>query len=247
MDANYAAGYAELQKNHWWFRARFEILRRLIGKLPWTESPRIMEIGCGPGETLYRIYPPRAKIWGVEPDATNAAIARARGDIPILQTMVDSLPPEIADESFDGIAMLDVIEHIENEQPVLAIVRKKLAPKGFFIVTVPAYQCLWGRQDDVSHHFRRYTATRLRADLKKAGFQIEHMTYFNTFLFPPIATVRLACRLLKISGSGKSDFDYTAGFLDRLLYHVFAAEAGWLARMNFPFGLSIFAIARKTR
>ncbi len=66
-------------------------------------------------------------------------------------------------------------------------------------MAVPAFMFLWGKQDEVSHHHRRYTARSMRRALPQAGFAVDRTSYFNTLLFPPIAAVRVARRLLRRS------------------------------------------------
>jgi hypothetical protein len=126
-----------------------------------------------------------------------------------------------------------------------------LKPQGWLFVTVPAFQVLWGRQDIVSHHFRRYNAEGLSAVVRGAGFDIEQISYFNTFLFPPIAAIRLTYRLLGLNRARreeemKSDFAIShQGWRNELPRKIFAAEKPFLLRGNLPFGVSLVCVARK--
>ena len=92
---------------------------------------------------------------------------------------------------------LDVIEHVDDDVAALRELRRVLCPGGRLLVAVPAFMFLWGKQDEVSHHRRRYTAGSLRAALAGAGFAVDRTSYFNTLLFPPVAAVRLGRRLLR--------------------------------------------------
>src|SRR5207248_1335418 len=74
------------------------------------------------------------------------------------------------------------------------IVYRKLRPGGRIVVSAPAYMWLWGQQDVVNQHYRRYTSLELRRKLQASDFVIERVTYFNTILFAPIAAVRLLAR-----------------------------------------------------
>jgi hypothetical protein len=104
---------------------------------------------------------------------------------------------------------------------------------------------MWGAQDVVSHHFRRYRAPELRRRIGEAGLELERLTHFNTILFPPIAAVRLARRIRPAAGEARSDFEMTAeeGRSNRMLAAVFSAEAPLLRRVNLPFGVSLLALA----
>ena len=244
MDTGYARAYGDLEETHWWFRARRKILRQSLAALPWPAAPRILEIGIGSGLNLYTLYPPGAQLAGVEPEAANAARARTRGTVPVYVATVENLPAEIADGSLDGIAMFDVLEHTKDDLVALASVRKKLKPGGLLVLTVPTYMWLWGQQDDISYHYRRYTIHRLEAQLATAGFHVTRATYFDTFLFPPVALFRVLARWLRPRGKpAGTDFKYTLGLADHLLYAIFAAEAPCLRHVNFPFGVSALVIA----
>ena len=78
-----------------------------------------------------------------------------------------SLPAEgtalpFAPETFDLIALLDVIEHAPDDRSLVAEAYRVCRPGGLVAVTTPAHQWLWSHNDVINHHRRRYTATSLR-------------------------------------------------------------------------------------
>ncbi|MBO0696381.1 MAG: class I SAM-dependent methyltransferase [Verrucomicrobia bacterium] len=245
MERTYAEHYALLEGEHWWFRARRLILRDLLTRLEWPHEPRILEIGVGPGCNLAEVYPAGARLEGVEPDQGLATFAAKRSPAPVFQAQVDQLPSEIRDESYDGITMFDVLEHIRDDAGALEIVHRKLKPGGRIVLSAPAYRWLWGQQDIVNQHCRRYTLRTLREKLKAANFTIERATYFNTFLFPPIALVRLAAHFTRRQPATEGDFAYVRRSSNAALFSLFAAERIFLRFVDFPVGVSVFAAARK--
>ena len=245
MEKTYAEHYAVLEGEHWWFRGRRLILRDLLARLEWPHQPRILEIGVGPGYNLLEIYPADARLEGVEPDQGLATFAAKRSPAPVFQARVDQLPSEIQDESYDGITMFDVLEHIQDDTDALQIVHRKLRPGGRLVMSAPAYNWLWGQQDIANQHCRRYTLRNLREKLQAANFTIERMTYFNTFLFPPIAAVRLAAHLIRRQPAVEGDFAYVRRSSNAALFSLFAAERIFLRFLDFPFGVSVFAASRK--
>jgi hypothetical protein len=102
---------------------------------------------------------------------------------------------------------------------------------------------LWGVQDDISHHRRRYTLSGLKEIVRQAGFEIERATYVNITFFLPILLGRL---LMRATGyRPASENNLTVGFLNGLLGSIFGAERFFLSLMNFPFGVSIVCVARR--
>ncbi|HMO50417.1 MAG TPA: class I SAM-dependent methyltransferase [Kiritimatiellia bacterium] len=245
MKEAFSKEYGNLEHEHWWFRARRVILRGLLARhLKWTEGTRVLEIGVGPGENLYTLYPDTAAITGVEPDPANAAKADARGPIRVYCGTVENLPPEVANTSYDVVCLFDVLEHIQDDEGGLRIIRRLLKPGGAIVLSVPCYRWMWGLQDVVSLHYRRYTRSELVRKLQSAGLVVERATYFNTLLFPLIALFRLLAKLSKQERKAGSDFDVSSRLIDRVMYTLFRAEWPVLAYMNFPFGVSCFALAR---
>lgn len=227
---------------HWWYRVRREIVLSLLSSIATKKKGplRILEIGCGTGELLKEIgrfgtvrgidISPRAIEYCKTRGLTNAVIGDATR-IPF---------PE---ESFDVVIALDVIEHLENDSIGCNELVRVLSPDGTAIITVPAFAFLWGITDVVSRHFRRYTRKQIVACVREAGFTIEQSTYFNAFLFIPIAIVRLFVRIFGITMH--SENTVTRGFTNAILYRIFKIESLLLRYINFPFGVSILVTARK--
>ena len=71
------------------------------------------------------------------------------------------------------------------------------------------------------------------------------MSYFCSFLFPPIAALRFARRVFKSKTGGESHLDDSISPFAEVLNQIFATEAGWLRHANFPAGSSMLCIARK--
>lgn len=244
MEERFYAEYAEIQDRHWWFAGRRRIVASVLGEaLParLSGSTRILDVGCGTGvmlEELRRF----GEVVGVDSEPAAVAFCRRRGEDRVELATGAELP--FSDAAFDVVTLLDVIEHIDEEETMLAEVRRVLAPSGVLLVTVPAYTWMWGPQDEISHHRRRYTRRRLLDSLSRAGFQTSRSSYFNTLLLPPIAAIRLARRLFPAPEELRSDFELNQpGRLNSALTRVFGWEARLLQRVNFPFGVSILALA----
>ncbi|RKI32995.1 class I SAM-dependent methyltransferase, partial [Corallococcus sp. AB049A] len=131
---------------HWWYRARRDILHDYLqrfGELP--EHARILEIGCGTGHNLPMLSQ-FGEVEAIEIDPAARAIAserlgRAVGTAPL------PILPDVPRGSYDLIAVLDVVEHIENDVAALKAMRDCLAPGGKILITVPAHPWMWSAHD----------------------------------------------------------------------------------------------------
>jgi SAM-dependent methyltransferase len=141
--------------------------------------------------------------------------------------------------SFDLIALLDVLEHVENDATALAAIRSRLKVGGKLLVTVPANRWMWSAHDAAHHHHRRYTKRQLRDAATNAGLRIDLLSHFNTLLFPPIAAARLAGKLL---GRDRADDSIPPGPVNGILRGIFELEAPLVGRVPLPFGVSLVAI-----
>ena len=244
MDKDFYPAYFELEGRHWWFLGRRRLFLSLLeDRFPRARRPiDVLDFGCGTGaflEDLDRF----GTVRGVDADASAVSFCHARGRREVLHVPPGASLP-FGDDTFDLVTTLDVVEHIDDDVGALAELRRVLRPGGVLLVAVPAFMFLWGKQDDVSHHRRRYTARTLSSALARAGFGIDRMTYFNTVLFAPIAAVRIGRRLLRIEGSAQSDFELGPSALNGLLGAVFGAETAVVTRWRLPFGVSLLSLAK---
>jgi SAM-dependent methyltransferase len=146
------------------------------------------------------------------------------------------------DGTFDLVTALDVVEHMDDDLAGLKEMRRVLRPGGRVLLFVPTFMFLWGLQDDVSHHRRRYRLPELRRVLEEAGFEIERTTYANITFFLPILVMRKLMRLTGIRAESENTINVTA--LNGVLGRVLGAESSVLKVMNLPFGVSGLCVAR---
>jgi len=236
---------AEQDEVHWWYVARRRILRDLIAReveLP--AAARLLEIGCGTGHN-FEMLRQFGRIDAIEVDGAARALASRRlgrdvGDAPL---------PGLAgipDHAYHLIALLDVLEHVAEDEAALRSIAGKLALGGRILVTVPAHPWMWSAHDVAHHHQRRYSKRGLRAVIAAAGLKAEKIGYFNSLLFPLAAAARFAGRL---AGKGGSDDRLPPAPLNALFRTVFGLERHVVGRVPLPAGVSLFALLapRSTR
>lgn len=233
----------EVEGKHWWFLGRRQIIESFVARICsdlGKEKPRILDVGCGTGANL-QMLSNFGVAEGVDVSAEALDFCRARGLSKVKQGAAEVLPYD--DASFDLVTGLDVVEHLDDDIAGLNEMRRVLRPGGRALLFVPAFMFLWGVQDDISHHRRRYTLLDLRKRLREAGLGVERATYANITFFLPILLGRVIMRLTGLRPASENNI--TIGALNGFFGWIFGAESWWLKRMNFPFGVSIVCVARR--
>ena len=156
----------QVEETHWWYVGRRRIIQRLVEKICTTlnnPNPRILDVGCGTGANL-KMLAAYGTAEGVDISPQAVDFCRERGLDSVKLGAAEQLPYE--NGSFDLVTALDVVEHLDDDVAGLREMRRVLRPDGRLLLFVPAFMFLWGVQDDVSNHRRRYTLPRL---LKRSG------------------------------------------------------------------------------
>ena len=228
---------AALDQVHWWYVARRKVLAAFIARsIRPAANARILEIGCGTGHNLAMLGQ-FGEVDAVEIDDQSRAIASARLGRPIFNAPLPALDG-VAEGDYDLIALLDVLEHIDDDRAALASIARRLKPGGRILVAVPAHRWLWSDHDVANHHCRRYTRRTLKASIAGAGLKLETMTAINSLLFPLAVVSRLVGRL---TGKTGSDDKLPFAPLNWAFERVFAAEAPLMGRIQLPIGVSLVA------
>lgn len=245
MDSAYYIEYYELERNHWWFRARSEVLESQIKRIANGNKLKILNIGTatGAGSEMLSRY---GEVTSVEFDSECVKFLRGNLKMEVTEASILELP--YTENEFDLVCAFDVIEHVEEDQLAAQEMLRVCKNKGTIFCTVPAYNFLWSKHDEVNHHKRRYTASTFNHLF--VGSKIIYSGYFNTLLFLPVTFIRISSRfiprLFLRKGAG-SDFTLAGNQrLNSLLYYFFRLENNLLRRrIRFPFGISYLLITKK--
>ncbi|WP_223515373.1 class I SAM-dependent methyltransferase [Pseudomonas sp. GL-R-26] len=233
---------AQAEARHWWFRARNRViiwvLKSRIGKIR-----NFLEIGCGTGFVLEGIHQefPETTLSGTE--FFDEGLMHARRRVPgasfeklDARTMNDA-------ERFDVIGAFDVIEHIDEDEQVLANLSRALHKDGHLLLTVPQHRWLWSAADERACHVRRYTRRELVDKVGRAGLEVQYVTSFVTLLVSLMWLARQ--RPGQKNAEVNSELDISDR-TNRLLEFVMKIELGLLkAGITFPLGGSLLLLAKK--
>jgi len=231
-----------VEQSHWWYAGRRRILASFLEDIcrrVTDRRPRILDVGCGTGANLLMLSQ-YGDAEGVDVSEDALAFCRERGLEKVKLGAAEKLPYD--DGTFDLVTALDVVEHLDNDLAGLREMRRVLRPGGRVLLFVPTFMFLWGLQDDVSNHRRRYRLPELRRVLEQAGFEIERTTYANITFFLPIL---LARKLMQVTGiKAESENNINVSAFNGVLGKLFGAESIVLRYMNIPFGVSGLCVAR---
>ncbi len=205
----------EVEGSHWWFVGRRAILESFL-------------------KGIVKHFESRLQ-------AANAALFCKQKGLIAQKGLAEKLP--FADETFDMTTALDVVEHLDDDVTGLKEMFRVTKSGGYSLIFVPAFMWLWGVQDDISHHRIRYSRKQIVERLEKAGYTVERATYANWTFFAPILAGRTLMRLTGIKPESENNVNVSA--LNGVFGKLFGAERFWLRHFNFPFGVSIVAVAHK--
>ncbi|RKY20292.1 MAG: hypothetical protein DRQ55_08115 [Planctomycetota bacterium] len=254
MDRAAFALFAKLEQQHWWFRGRrglyLPLLEHVLRRQGVTPGQlTVADLGCGVGGFLAPMQR-FGRVIGLELDEPAVAFAHERGRSAMAVAACDPLP--LADASIDLATLWDVLEHTPDDTAVLREAARVLRPGGHLALSVPAYQFLFAHNDEVAHHYRRYTRGAVLRRLRAAGLEPVKATYVNVTLspliIPAVLALKLKQRLLCRGHEGANNLTVrTPRVANALLARVFAAERALLKHVSAPFGHSILAVARRPR
>lgn len=232
------------QNLHWWFRGKRAILGKIIEEKVFSGSPlEILEVGCGTGSNL----PMLARFGNVAAleldDYARGSIAPER-NVFVAKGYLPEGMEAVRGRVFDLICLFDVLEHIEQDEKALGVLSGYMSSESKLLLTVPAYQWMFGIHDRVLGHHRRYTRSRIGALCSRQGYEILYSSYMNSLLFPLMAGLRLIERLRSGSGHSAGTGIPPFGF-NALLYKIFSMEALWIPKHSMLFGGSVIVLCQR--
>ena len=250
MEQHHYEDMYKTQNSHWWFVGRRNIIKSQIRKLNLKKESEILEVGCGTGGNIELL----TKFGNVSAFEMNEYALRTSKKIAKKINFSIELSPgycpdniPFKEKKFDFICMLDVLEHIEEDDTTISNLKNKLNENGHILITVPAYNWLWSKHDEINHHKRRYSKGSIKKLIQSKNMKLIKLSYFNSFLFPIAAAVRLLDLEKNIDEREINKNSVNNRIFNWLLTKIFSFERHLIKFFSFPFGLSIILILKNEK
>jgi 2-polyprenyl-3-methyl-5-hydroxy-6-metoxy-1,4-benzoquinol methylase len=161
---------------------RYRVAETLLPANP--AGLKVLEVGGGAAEFSRRMQAMGLTVTFADLSPTNVDRARSLG-FEGHQLDLNHGLPIFADNTFDALVMLEIIEHVVAAENLLKEACRVLKPGGSLILSTPnfAYWCnrlriLWGGlSGDEGYHYRFFTPAVLQVRLEAAGLRVERTAH----------------------------------------------------------------------
>lgn len=233
-----------IEERNFWFKTRNKLIIWSLKNF-FPEAKSFLEIGCGTGFVLSGIEKayPQLNLFGSELFCEGLKYASKRvKNCELFQMDARNIPFK---NEFDIIGAFDVLEHLKEDEEVLAQLYKAVTNQGGIILTVPQHEFLWSQEDDAACHVRRYNVKDLIKKVEQSGFQVKFVTSFVSLVFPFMLISRFSKKINKKNSDSMSEFRIPR-FINNILEEILLFEQKLINRgIRFPFGGSLLLIACK--
>lgn len=200
--ARFRVGAAERVVRFFRWRRAAMLRRRMHG----VRGRRVLDVGCGRGDTLAWLQRWGADVHGTQVSATAAQVARdlIGHDRIFVGELADAGYP---DASFDCVTLWHVLEHVSDPLSLLKEIQRILRPDGLLYIEVPnaggwaarRFRHHWLAYD-VPKHLFHFSPETLKALAGKAGLDWVHEVHSSVEYSP----VTLLQTLLNVWLGGSS-------------------------------------------
>jgi ubiquinone/menaquinone biosynthesis C-methylase UbiE len=250
MQADYYREYYHLERTNWWFVARKEILRNQVARIfPKRNNLKILNVGAALGASTIMLQE-FGNVTSIEYNKYCCDFVNDNFKLDFIHGSITELP--FKDNEFDLVCAFDVVEHVQEDVLAISELHRVCKPGGYTFTTVPTFKFLWSEHDIINEHVRRYTMKNYLSLFDKEIARIHFKSYFNFFLFPPVAVFRVLSSAVKKPGKNKDkvaksdNSRVTNKFISKMLYRIFKTESHFLKRnIKFPVGISLMVITNK--
>jgi 2-polyprenyl-3-methyl-5-hydroxy-6-metoxy-1,4-benzoquinol methylase len=249
----------QMQREHFWYQGRHRFLAKTLNaELSRSEMRdgelRAIDLGGGCGGWLEYLNN-KTNIRFEELALGDSSLKALTLAGPAVGSFASRYQVDLLDlkwnKRWDVIFLLDVLEHISEDEMVIEQVRNALAPGGLLFVTTPALKFFWSHNDVLAKHKRRYSCKDFAQLAQKSGMQLMRCQYFMFLLSPLLYLSRLRAPDLSLMTPEQlrayiaKSHRTPAAPVNALLSNVFFLEALVSERIAFPWGTSILGVLKR--
>ena len=145
----------------------------------------VLDIGCGNGNLLHYLGLAGAfDLHGIEPDGKSADRTANFREIILKRGFLEQ--DTYLENTFDGITLIHVLEHLPNPREVIEIIASILKPSGHLVIEIPnvrswqakIFKSKW-LHFDPPRHLNMFEPNQLIKILSDKGFQLQSESYFS--------------------------------------------------------------------
>jgi len=238
----------QVEDTSYWFAHRNECIESILQRFP--PGGTFYDIGGGNGFVALGLQKAGIDVAMLEP-GSGACNARGRGLNKVIWSTLEDAGFQHG--TLPAAGAFDVVEHIEDDISFVKTIRRTLKPGGRFYCTVPASGFLWSGEDTLAGHFRRYNRATLAYVMGAAGFEVEFISSFFSWLTVPVFFLRALPWRLAEGGRRKKGDNVSAARADHTLPAILAEPVRWVhsweisrirRKRTIPFGTSLLCVAR---
>ncbi len=226
----------------WWWISRRKLLGKAVGQtLTGGREARVLDLGCtaelefADGSLLRAV--------NVHSALPTLAFHQMQGRQALICSSLEEL--SFASNSFDAAVAGDILQTVPDDLAVLREMKRVLRDGGTLCLTVPAYATLWGEQDEIRGHRRRYTASELRRKLNNSGFEVTRVSYLVASGFLPAFIERIGKNIFTRSIDRYRQTARQSRSLNAAMVLLLDCERFLIRFINLPFGTRVVCWARK--
>jgi 2-polyprenyl-3-methyl-5-hydroxy-6-metoxy-1,4-benzoquinol methylase len=226
-------------RSHWYYVSKGRALRALLGS---AKVPEVLDVGAGSG-----VFARQLLAAGVCERAVCVDPNYAEERIERVESKEIEFRRSVGDVTQQLILMIDVLEHVEDDQTLLQSYVERAPRPASVLISVPAFRFLWSGHDVFLEHQRRYTRAQVEALVRRAGLEVVRSRYFFAILLPLAMLMRLHDRWRLQNGrvAARSALTRQRPVVNAVLTALHALEQVSLLRINRLAGLSVFCLARR--
>ena len=201
----------------------------------------VLEIGCSSGNLINKIKDLKNYTYIGSDVIKNSVekLSKIYSDTPFL--VFDLVKNPFNESLCSSLIMLNVLEHIKNDDKALLEANKLLEKNGLLILEVPSGKFLFDQYDKKLLHFRRYNMNDLIKKITNAGFKIEKKTHLGFIIFPLFIIIKLFNKLIRTDNILTKQANFSNNIFVKTLFKIEKS----IGNLSLPFGIRCFVCARK--